>query len=70
MDAFKYWYYVKPSYFFLFNDNSPFWSKSFCVMTTVIQGDRQALEFAEKSLDLGKVYLRKPCVILVITMNG
>ena len=53
--AFKYWYYVKPSYFFLLNDQVAFWSQSFCVLTTVIQGDRQALEFAEKSLDLGKL---------------
>ena len=53
MTGFKLWYYVKPSYFFLL-DKGPFWSKPFCVLSTVIKGDRTALEFAEKSLQFGK----------------
>ena len=52
IENFKYWYYVKPTYFFLLHTEIPFWSKPFCVLTTVFKGNREALEFAEKSLDL------------------
>ncbi len=52
IDNFKYWYYVKPTYFFMLTNKGAFWSKPFCVLTTVFKGNREALEFAEKSLDL------------------
>ena len=45
-------YYVAPSYFFLL-DKGPFWQKPFCFISIVLKGDREALEFAEKSMDLG-----------------
>ena len=52
IDNFKYWYYVKPTYFFMLDVKGTFWPTSFCILTTVFKGNREALEFAEKSLDL------------------
>lgn len=50
---YKLWHFVKPSYFFILH-LGPFWQKPFCVLSIVFSGDKEALEFAEKSLDLSK----------------
>ncbi len=44
-------YYVNPTHFFM-NGKISKWA--FCTLALVINGDRNELEFAEKSLDLGK----------------
>ena len=49
--VFKMFYIVKPSYIFM---TDQFWSKPFCVISTVVNGQREDLEFAEKSFDLGE----------------
>ena len=54
MLASKYYYHVKPTYFFLLMDKGQFWKRSFCLLPIVIKGNLKDLEFAEKSLDFGK----------------
>ncbi len=46
-------YFVKATHFFM---NGEISKLAFCTLSLVINGDRHALEFAEKSLDLGIVY--------------
>ena len=47
----KMFYYLKPSYFFMHNQIS---KNPFCVVSVLLGGHQEDLEFAEKSLDLGK----------------
>ena len=49
----KHYYIVKASYAFLM-EFGPNWRVPFCATSMVFGGDREALEFAEKSLDMGK----------------
>ena len=50
----KFYHFVKPSYFFLLTKEfGLFWKKPFCVSHLVIGGNREDLEFAEKSIGLG-----------------
>ena len=52
---YKHLYYVKPTYYFMHGIISKL---PFCTVSIVINGDREALEFAEKSFDLGKKHFK------------
>ena len=52
MQALRHFYFVRGSYGFLLGHGSQ-WKIPFCVISIVFGGDRGALEFVEKSLDIG-----------------
>lgn len=49
----KLYYYINPTYFFMHNGISKY---PFCVISIVLGGHQTVLEFAEKSIDSGKIF--------------
>ena len=58
MQQLSYWKFVKASYKFVI-ELGPMWQIPFCVTSVVFGGDREALRFVEKSMDLGTVFYVK-----------
>lgn len=65
----KFTHFVKPSYFFLMTQGTS-WKIPFCLITVVFGGNREALEFAEKSLQLSNLNKNsKPVLFLALYIN-